>query len=161
MAPAATAALFAHLSRPAAILLLTCIGGFIDAAGYMALFGLFTSSITGNLVVAAVAAPRKINVTPQITVLLVFFGAATTGAAIATVLRQNHGATNRTVARALFLLEFLCLVIFWALGATLTQDGGPGLSSIYSAEVFGLSSLSALAMGFQNRCGASSIYGGR
>ena len=37
------------------MLVLAFVGGFVDAAGYMKLYGLFTSSITGNLVVACTA----------------------------------------------------------------------------------------------------------
>lgn len=143
-------ALWIHISRPLAILILTVIGGYIDAAGYMALFGLFTSSITGNLVVATVAATRKINVTPQVTVLLVFFGAAASGAAFATVMRRGCAADSRAVARTIFAFELVCLVLFWAVGAHLTHGDGPGLENVNSPEVLGLASLSALAMGFQN-----------
>lgn len=147
--------LWTRLSRPAAIVILTVVGGFVDAVGYMALFGLFTSSITGNLVVAAVAATRKINVTPQITVLLVFFCAATSGAVLANVVRRSCSADARAVARILFALELVFLVLFWIVGAALAQRDSRGLVSIYSPEVLGLASLSAIAMGVQNWCGAA------
>ena len=45
--------LLPHISDSMIVLLLTFIGGFVDAAGYLKLKGLFTSSITGNLVVIA------------------------------------------------------------------------------------------------------------
>ncbi len=42
--------LFTRLSDVSAVWLLAFVGGFVDAAGYVKLFGVFTSSITGNLV---------------------------------------------------------------------------------------------------------------
>eukprot|EP01032_Pedospumella_encystans_P026991 gene26991-30513_t len=43
---------FGILSDRSAILVLAVVGGFVASAGYMKLFGLFVTSITGNLVVA-------------------------------------------------------------------------------------------------------------
>ena len=41
-----------HISQTNVVLLLAFIGGYVDAAGYIKLHGVFTSSITGNLVAA-------------------------------------------------------------------------------------------------------------
>eukprot|EP01032_Pedospumella_encystans_P025860 gene25860-29214_t len=42
---------FHYIPSTYVVLGLSFIGGFVDATGYIKLFGLFTSSITGNLVV--------------------------------------------------------------------------------------------------------------
>ena len=44
---------FAYISDDVAIILLAIVGGFVDSAGYLKLQGLFTSSITGNLVASS------------------------------------------------------------------------------------------------------------
>jgi uncharacterized membrane protein YoaK (UPF0700 family) len=49
------ASVFFLLTNKTAVLVFAFVGGFVDAAGYMKLYGLFTSSITGNLVVACTA----------------------------------------------------------------------------------------------------------
>ena len=148
--PPATLGIWANISKPVAVLVLTGVGGFLDAVGYVSLFGLFTSSITGNVVVAAAAASRSINVTPQITVLVMFFCGATAGGVVATAMKKQFRAGHREVARVLIFFELALLLLFWIVGVILVRSGNP-LPGINSAQVLGLASLSALGMGFQNR----------
>jgi uncharacterized membrane protein YoaK (UPF0700 family) len=53
---------FAHLADTDVVHLLAFIGGFIDAAGYIKIKGVFTSSITGNLVVACASVSQQSGV---------------------------------------------------------------------------------------------------
>ncbi|HEX3853101.1 MAG TPA: YoaK family protein, partial [Polyangiaceae bacterium] len=58
-------------------LLLSGIAGYVDAAGYLALYGLFTAHVTGNLVTAGSALARSATegVGPKLTMLPVFMSA--------------------------------------------------------------------------------------
>ena len=61
-----------HISDTVSILLLAFAGGFVDAAGYLKLFGLFTSSITGNLVVICASVSSTLGLVARSTCALSF-----------------------------------------------------------------------------------------
>ncbi len=53
--------LFHYFSDSVATLLFCVVGGFMDASGYIKLLGLFTTSMTGNLIVAATTVYKPSN----------------------------------------------------------------------------------------------------
>lgn len=144
--------LWAHLAKPFAVLLLTFIGGFIDAVGYSSLFGVFPASTTGNLVVAAMAVVLSTPIAPQLCALFTFLGGAYIGGTTMSIMRIEYKAGNRSAARATLFLELFMLVLFWAVGAGTAGSGNQGLSNPDSPVILALVALSSLAMGLQNRC---------
>jgi uncharacterized membrane protein YoaK (UPF0700 family) len=139
------------LNEPSAIVLLAALGGYIDAAGYLAFFGLFTSSITGNLVAAAAGASlgTSESVLSRTCVLLVFLGSAAAGVCLTNILKRTRGWDARESARLMFILELFCFVPLWVIGAITVGSGGPGLPDQNSSQVLLLSSLCAMSMAFQ------------
>jgi uncharacterized membrane protein YoaK (UPF0700 family) len=138
------------LNEPAAVLLLTASGGFVDAAGYLAFFGLFTSSITGNLVAAAAGASLRNSgeVLSRTVVLLVFLATTAVGGVFVSTLKRARWSSNLT-SLILFVFEAVSLVAAWAAGVIVVGPGGPGLPNANSPQVLLLSSLCAIAMALQ------------
>jgi uncharacterized membrane protein YoaK (UPF0700 family) len=148
-APAAAPAarLFAHISDLRGGFLLCVVGGYVDAAGWLGLFGLFTGSITGNLVLAgsAVAATAR-GVVPRVVVTAVFLAGGCVGGALAAALQaRSPGLPPRRLLLVLLALELASLVALWLAGQQLL----PSLTSIDAPSVALVGSLAALAMGLQ------------
>ena len=150
--PPAPLVLFRGTPDAAAALALAFIGGFVDAAGYVGLFGLFTGSITGNVVVAATTVSGATSgVIPRVVVTACFVGGTAAGHAVACALARASpppGGAQRAVARALLLLEALALGGAWLAGQLLgpaITAGGPGGGSVTL-----VGALMGLAMGLQN-----------
>ena len=145
--PMATSSSWAHLSDVDANAVLASVGGFVDAVGFLALYGLFTSSITGNVVVAAasLSAPTKGTAT-RVVVTLAFVAAAAAGSVYTLCARRRGGASPRAVARALLSLEAAALCVLWIAGAA----AGASVGSIDAPGAVQLGALAAVAMGLQN-----------
>ena len=104
--------LFLNLSNKTVVLCLSFIGGFIDATGYIKLYGLFTSSITGNLVVACTGFfGHSVGVFARIFVSVAFaFGAfATTFYTIR--LRTAFKRDQWVIGMQLFSAEIISLFV--------------------------------------------------
>ncbi len=163
-APAASSALFSHLSDFSALFLLCFVGGYVDAAGYLGLFGIFTGSITGNLVLAgstvvSSAGPAVVGdagssvvrsaggVVPRVVVTAVFAGGSALGGALAAGLRAHLPALpRRGVFLWLLALELASLGAFWLAGTLLADS----LTSIAAPNVTFVGAMAALAMGVQS-----------
>jgi len=123
---------------------LSFIGGYVDTAGYLALFGLFTAHITGDLVTAAAVMVHGVNAASLIKLLMlpVFMAAI----AITTVLlraMQRRGANSIAPMLALMTLAlagFAATGYFYGERAT---DAG----SLWTAV---LGAIGVAAMGIQN-----------
>lgn len=138
---------FVHLADADANSLLAACGGYVDAVGYLGLFGLFTSSITGNVVVAAASLSTTTRGTgTRIVVTLAFVSAAVAGAVYTLCARRRGGVSQRAVARTLLAVEAGFLLLLWVLGAAL----GGSVSSVDASAAMQLGALAAVAMGLQN-----------
>ena len=141
MAAPTAAPLWRHINDFHAIALLCFVGGFIDATGYLGLFGLFTGSITGNIVVAGIAVVGAVGgVAPRVAITVVFVVGSMLGGALAVQLKAP-----RRVLLAVLGAELAALLALWAAGELLR----PSLASIGSPSVAFVGSLAALAMGLQ------------
>jgi len=121
------------------------VGGFVDAAGYIALWGLFTAHVTGNFVlIGAELISTSTGVLAKSLALPVFVLAVT----LARLISRAWQRRGRSPLSVLFGLEALCLVGFLVFGLAF----GP-LASPDSAPAI-LSGMSAVAaMGLQNGIG--------
>lgn len=136
---------FYYLSDSNATQILAFIGGFVDAAGYLKLQGVFTSSITGNLVVACAALSSfklqgvftsSINANLAVAfssfssltgvacrscVCLAFTFAGGLLSLLAIELKHSFSCSQGTVSVVLFLFEALALIVVWIIGLDLVQ----------------------------------------
>jgi uncharacterized membrane protein YoaK (UPF0700 family) len=150
-APAAPA-LFFRTPDALAALALSFIGGYVDASGYVGLFGLFTGSITGNVVVAATTVSgAAFGVVPRVAVTAAFVGGSALGHAVAAAAARSApppGGVQRAVARALLALEALALGGAWLAGQQLLSHIATGGAGGGAVTLVG--ALMGLAMGLQN-----------
>lgn len=122
---------------------LTAIAGFVDAAGFLALFGLFTAHVTGNLVVVGAALAREH--TERAAVRLAVIPIFMLGVAATTLVVRRLRAQGVPPLVPLFALEAAALVAFLALGLAL----GSRLEADAWA-LFAVGGAAMLAMGIQN-----------
>ena len=121
--------------------LFSCVAGFVDAASFLGLNGLFTSHITGNLVIAAT---EIIGVGGQalwvrIAVIPVFMFAVT----LTTVLARRH----RLSLTRLIWIETLVLFLFTITSIILAPDHHKSANNL---PLFLAGSLGVFSMGMQN-----------
>jgi uncharacterized membrane protein YoaK (UPF0700 family) len=120
-----------------------------DVAGYVRLFGIFTSSITGNLIVAAsIVTGAGLGFSPRALCMIVFTFAGGVGASVAQSLRWRGHAT-KTVAIVLLGLELVLLVVSIIVGLLLDSSLMHPSTDIDSSSVLTLTLLLAAAMGVQ------------
>jgi uncharacterized membrane protein YoaK (UPF0700 family) len=107
---------FYYLSDSSVIKLLAFIGGFVDAAGYLKLQGVFTSSITGNLVVACASVTSFNGVICRSSVCVAFTLAGGLLSFLAIELKLSLHISQGTISIVLFCFEALALIAVWILG---------------------------------------------
>jgi len=123
----AEASLFYSLKQVYVIYMLSFIGGYVDAIGYINLHGLFTSSITGNLVVAAVniVTQDDMGVLLRVLTTLLFFMGGFVSTFIALKLKLCHDYNKHQVALHLLLFQ-LCtytVALICSVSLDLTNHG--------------------------------------
>ena len=125
----------------AACALLSFAGGFVEAALFVHLSGLFTGSVTGNLIsIVSESSPQRLS---RSAVTFAFFLSAALGAAFAScVRRQGRKAGALGIAAA----ELLLLVALALLGPRY----GPQVGADEERRTILLGSTAAAAMGAQN-----------
>jgi len=130
--------------RDALIILLTLVTGSIDAIGFTRLGGVFTSVMTGNMVLLGVAAGKG-DVSLAIHTGIAFLGyvvGSLIGARVAGHAQENDHLWPRSILKAL-LLELVVLCVFatwWELVSA---------APIGSAE-YAMLSVNAVALGVQS-----------
>ena len=92
-------------------LLLLITSGYVDAVGYEELKGIFTSSITGNLIVAAISVVTLTGLLTRALVVLAFFFCSGLGAYIAICLRSTDQYAATTIALVLFFCEIAFITL--------------------------------------------------
>ena len=123
---------------------LSLVAGFVDTAGFLALFGMFTAHVTGDLITGAAALTHGVGSGGLARLLMIPVFMLTV--ALATVFIRSmgrHGA--RSVAPILALMTVV-MACFAAAGWRFADK----LTSIESWEVILTSGLGVAAMGFQN-----------
>jgi uncharacterized membrane protein YoaK (UPF0700 family) len=142
--------MFYFFSNHGIVLILSFVGGFVDSAGYIKLFGLFTSSITGNLVVACAALFKDTDgVFSRVFVTLLF----AVGAFITTImslrLRNVHRMNQWYIGITLISAEILALILATAVAMYIesTPERFPVLDSWQCILV---GSVLALSMGIHS-----------
>ena len=138
--------LFAHVGSKVAPSILAFVAGYVDVAGFVLLFGIFVSNVTGDLVSAAAVTASSSRVLSRFLAVLTFFIAAGVAAVIGGLMRLGAGSTPRHVAIALLSVEIVFIVGAWISGTVAPPDsaqpeGWPVLILIV---------LLAFAMGIQN-----------
>lgn len=139
-----------YLSLRCAILMLAFVGGFVDSAGYYKLFGLFTSSATGNLIVACTAIVKDSGgVFARVFVTLAFAVGAMAATSLYIRLKYVKKVNTWTSTIILFMGEVSALLLAFAIGVYLeyTPEQFPSLESWQSILV---GSLLGLSMGIHN-----------
>lgn len=130
--------------RPASFLL-SAVSGFVDTAGFIALYGLFTAHVTGNLVLAgaAIVQAQENGIVSRLAMLPVFIFAVGFASLLARFCRRH----DRSVLTVLLGCEAIALIVFMFTGAAFA----PVLRSGYQeSTVIIVGATGVLAMGIQN-----------
>ncbi|HSO94588.1 MAG TPA: YoaK family protein [Acidimicrobiia bacterium] len=130
--------------RPRLAILLAGVGGWVDAIGFLTLFGLFTAHLSGNTARLGVAIGRG-EASTALTYavpIVVFFAGAVVGVAFMT----DRGARGHRAVGPLLAVEAALVAAFMFAG-TILRDAGdltPRSASYYAVAV-----LAVAAMGLQ------------
>lgn len=115
--------LLRHLSDTSAVNMMAFVGGFIDAAGYIELKQLFTSSITGNVVVACTSVTgNNVGVVSRAIVTISFVVAGFLATITSMKLKLSRHWKVRAVALALFSVELAALIVSLVLGLVYSEQ---------------------------------------
>ena len=136
----------AHTARDTALGVgLAFVAGFVDAAAFIALTGLFTAHVTGNFVlIGAELVSTSTGVVAKLLALPTFILAVAITRLIVLAL-ERRGASP---LRPLLALEAAALIAFAIVGASLSPLGSPD-----GAKAIGVGMLGVAAMGIQNGIG--------
>lgn len=141
---------FAYISDDVAILVLAFVGGYVDSAGYIKLRGLFTSSITGNLV-AAVSSMVLLEdgVLCRALTCIAFTGGAAVAQTCALRMKFVYKNTPRIVSIFSFTLELIMFVATIILGQIYLDEIDNAISQDNWAVVL-LGCIMGISMGFHS-----------
>ncbi|WP_081885156.1 YoaK family protein [Paraburkholderia kururiensis] len=124
------------------VTILAFIAGYVDAFGFVALFGLFAAHVTANFVLIGA---NVVGEGQGILIKLLAFPAFIAGVAVA---RGVVGMAQRRgvpAERGLYVLQAVCLCLMMAAGLVVWPHYGPESAWAIVAALFG-----AAAMGVQN-----------
>lgn len=119
----------------------------MDSAGYLKLFGLFTSSITGNLVVIAASVSGHSGLVARSTCALAFVMGAFVLTTIMHFMKIKFGASHSMCLLVAFSLEFFAILAATILGLIFDDEITNG--SIETAVVVLVGCILGASMGFQ------------
>lgn len=134
------------LSASALNIALSFLAGYVDAVGFMALFGLFTAHITGNLVLLGAELATPEHTFPLLKILA--FPAFIVGVALATMIATACEKKKRNALIVLYVIEMAFLTAFMLVGLI----AGPIEENMSSAAILA-GVLGTLAMGVHSACG--------
>lgn len=142
--------IFCQLTDKTAILILSFIGGYVDAFGYMNLEEIFTASITGNIVVASLSIVKdQHGMLARILTTALFFLGGLFITLILFQLRRCHQLKKHSLVIVAFCFEILCLLLALIIGVMINYYGY-NFNSIDSMQVIVMSSLLGFTMGIHN-----------
>ena len=133
-------------SAPALNVTLSFLAGYVDAVGFMALFGLFTAHITGNLVLLGTELATPGHTFPILKILA--FPAFIIGVALATMIASACEKKERNALIVLYVVEMMFLTAFALVGLI----AGPIEENMSSTAILA-GMLGTLAMGVHSACG--------
>lgn len=124
--------------------LLSALAGYVDTAGFLSLFGLFTAHVTGNFVTAGAALARRAGegVTSRLLMIPIFMLSVAATALIARSLKRR----GRSPLATLLGLMTVGLVVFMVAGLVLRPLAHT--SDAWAIGVIGATGV--VAMGIQN-----------
>jgi uncharacterized membrane protein YoaK (UPF0700 family) len=125
---------------------LSFLAGYVDAVGFMALFGLFTAHITGNLVLLGAEMATPGHTFPLLKILV--FPAFVVGVALATMLASRCLKKKCNALLVLYVVEMALLIAFMLVGLI----GGP-IEEHMSGVAILAGTMGAMAMGVHSACG--------
>lgn len=148
--------LYFALHDDMAISIMAFIGGFVDAAGYIQLEGVFTSSITGNLVVACASIYNTYGVLCRALVTIFFFVGTCFATAISLRIKTVHQFSPSSIALSLFGFEIAVVLIATIVGITYNDDivSAASLSDFHTIL---MGSMLGFSMGVHNAVGKECI----
>ena len=133
------------------IIVLAFVAGFVDAFGFVALFGLFTAHITANVVLASANAAGygqdalvKLGVLPAFVV----------GVAMAKLVVVFHARRGTHAERTIYVLEAICLCGLMIIGLIASP-----LRTADALATLACGLLGAMAMGVQTAHGQLVLHG--
>jgi len=145
--------------RDALVILLTLVTGSIDAIGFTRLGGVFTSVMTGNMVLLGVAAGKG-DVSLALHTGIAFFGfvaGSLVGARVAGHAHESDDIWPRPILKAL-VLELVVLFVFaiwWELASAAPVGGAEYAMLSINAVALGVQSAATLRFGIH---GLSTTY---
>eukprot|EP01040_Poterioochromonas_malhamensis_P010704 gene10704-11662_t len=139
------------------IIILAFTGGFVDAAGYIKCAQLFTSSITGNLVVACSSIYHTYGVIARVCVSSGFIIAGIIGFFIASILKHNQEWKVKPVSALLYLFEVILFLITFGLGLNYDQVISEHDDSLTDWRLILTASIMGASMGMHNAAAKESI----
>lgn len=124
------------------------IGGFVDSSGFMLLKGLFTSSITGNIVVicASVAELEDSGMVARATCALSFMLAGFIGNSMILILKSLWKRSHNECLLGAYFLELCCLIATTVFG--IVEYDNMDIATIHDWEVILPGCIAGAAMGF-------------
>lgn len=137
--------LFDYITNKEAIMIVCFCGGFMDAIGYVMLHGLFTASITGNIVTAVIPIYKdEKGFLPRFSVWVAIAIGSWVTTSFSMKIRFVTLLNKWQVGIALFGCEVAALLVAMAIGASLEYP------DIDSWQTILLGVLMAFSMGVQN-----------
>jgi len=130
-----------------AVFILSFVGGFVDSAIFVSLFGLFTASVTGNLIsIVAIGERERIS---RFTVTATFFTGAAFSSIITNIAVACGAKKQKTIAALLLSIEVITLLSL-ALAGHFFKDQIKVLTSVDQPLSLALGVVASFAMGIQN-----------
>jgi uncharacterized membrane protein YoaK (UPF0700 family) len=123
---------------------LSSVAGYVDAAGFLSLFGLLPAHMTGDLVWAGAAVADRADVgwLVRIAMVLLFVSSVAVAAVAARIVRRR----GQSPLPSLLSLMTIALGVFWAAGMAL----GPLMTGPEGTATLFISGAGVMAMGIQN-----------
>lgn len=141
---------FRFLTEKTVIFVLAFVGGFVDSTGYVKLDGLFTASISGNLVVASTSIYKKTDgIVARSFVTAAFTFAAAFSVILILRLKLVRFWTKKSVAKLLFTIEALLLLVSIPIGI-MNADAIAADGAVFGWPLILMGSILGGAMGLHN-----------
>lgn len=141
------------------IVVLSFVGGYVDGAGYIKLYGLFTSSVTGNIVVSATSLLKyDLGVGTRLATTMFFGVGAFISGLLVIRMQKSIKFDVWMLATILLSIEILLLAVATVVAVILEYRDG-SFPSIGHWQTAIIGSIIAMAMGVQSVTGVEMVLG--